>query len=111
MRALEVTGVKSAGKGMMGNTGRAISGGVLGAYAGMNANELKERYDAGDRSPELIKALIGVIGPSTALIPAMGPKTARIKGAGTIASGAVMGYDLYKMIQKANEQANAEEKQ
>ena len=111
MRALEVTGVKSASKGFMGNTGRAISGGAMGAYAGMSANELKERYDAGDRSPELIKSIIGVVGPSTALVPAMGPKTARVKGAGTLATGAVMGYDLYKMIQKANEQANAEEKQ
>lgn len=95
LRPAEVTGAKA---GQTGFTRRAIAGGVLGAYGTMSLNELMDRYNKGERDPELIKALMAAGASGAAVLPAVGPKTARLKGAGMMAAVPLMGYDLYKAI-------------
>jgi len=93
LRPAEVTGAKA---GQTGFVRRGIAGGVLGAYGAMSLNELIDRYNKGDRDPELVKVLMAATASGAAVLPAIGPKTSRLKGAGVMAAVPLMGYDLYK---------------
>ena len=110
MRPAEVTGVKAGQMhGVFGGAGRATVGAGLGLYGTMSFNELIDRYNKGDRSPELMSLLASSVGSAAALTPAMGPKTSRIKGAGLMATVPLAGYDLYKMFSDADKRVRAEE--
>jgi hypothetical protein len=109
-RALQNTGVATGKTAIWNPVGRTAIGGLSGYQFGAGLNELAQlpvaelvkRYQAGDRSPELMQALMQAtqatgqtVFGAGAMLPAMGPKTARIKGAGTIGTlglGAVQAY-------------------
>ena len=84
-------------------------GAGLGLYGTLSFNELVDRYNKGDRSPELLSLLASSVGSAAALTPAMGPKTARIKGAGLMTAVPLAGYDLYKLFSDADKRVRAEE--
>jgi len=111
MRKFESIGIASAptGKFGLGATGRAISGGVLGTYGAMSVNELAQRYQQGDRDPELLKALAAATAATAGVVPALGPKTARLKGAGLMAAVPLMGYDLVKALSEEEGRLRMEE--
>jgi len=109
-RPLEVTGVKAGKAGM---TGRAIVGGLGGLQAARGINELAsiplqeliQRFNSGDRSPELMQALQQAAGATAqtgfgaaATLPVMGPKTARLKGAGVLGSLGMGAYQGFKAV-------------
>lgn len=112
-RALQNTGVATSKTGVLNPVGRTAIGALGGYQAATGANTLANipvadliaRWKAGDRSPEIVQALMqaGVsttqIGAGTAaMIPAMGPKTAKIKGAGTIGTLGLGAYNAYKAL-------------
>ena len=110
LRPAEVTGVKAGQMhGALGGTGRLALGAGLGLYGTMSFNELVDRYNKGDRSPELMALLASSVGSAAALTPAMGPKTARIKGAGLMTAVPLAGYDLYKLFSDADKRVRMEE--
>lgn len=109
-RAAEVTGVKA---GKAGISGRAVMGGLGGFQAASGINELAnipiadliKRYQAGERSPELIAAIQQAAGATAqtgfgaaATVPVIGPKTARIKGIGTLGTLGLGAYQGYKAL-------------
>ena len=109
-RAAEVTGVKAGKAGM---SGRAVMGGLGGFQAATGINELAnipiadliKRYQAGERSPELIAAIQQAAGATAqtgfgaaATVPVIGPKTARIKGIGTLGTLGLGAYQGYKAL-------------
>jgi len=109
-RPLEVTGVKSGKAGMVTRAGIGAIGGLQAArgineLANMPIEELIKRYQAGDRSPELLAAIQQVAGAgaqtgfgAAATVPVIGPRTARIKGAGAIGTGLMGAYEGYKAL-------------
>jgi hypothetical protein len=109
-RPLEVTGVKSGKAGMVTRAGIGAIGGLQAArgineLANMPIEELIKRYQAGERSPELLAAIQQVAGAgaqtgfgAAATVPVIGPKTARIKGAGAIGTGLMGAYEGYKAL-------------
>jgi hypothetical protein len=109
-RPLEVTGVKSGKAGMVTRAGIGGIGGLQAArgineLANMPIEELLKRYQAGERSPELLAAIQQVAGAgaqtgfgAAATVPVIGPRTARIKGAGAIGTGLMGAYEGYKAL-------------
>jgi hypothetical protein len=94
-------------------TNRAIMGGLGGfqaasginELANMNIEDLIKRYQAGERSPELLAAIQQAAGSTAkagfgaaATVPVIGPKTARIKGAGTLGTLGLGAYQAYKAL-------------
>jgi len=114
-RALQNIGVSAAKKSAYNPFGRTAIG-ALGGYqaetganalAGMNVQQLVERWAAGDRSPELQQALIeaanaaGRTGAGVAAsVPAMGPKTSRLKGAGVLGTLGLGALQAIKALQE-----------
>jgi hypothetical protein len=109
-RATEVTGVKSGKAGITTRAGIGAIGGLQAArgineLANMPIEELIKRYQAGERSPELLAAIQKVAGAgaqtgfgAAATVPVIGPRTARIKGAGAIGTGLMGAYEGYKAL-------------
>jgi len=109
-RPIEVTGVKSGKAGMVTRAGIGGLGGLQAArgineLANMPIEELLKRYQAGERSPELLAAIQQAAGATAqtgfgaaATVPVVGPKTARIKGAGAIGTGLMGAYEGYKAL-------------
>lgn len=112
-RALENTGVATGKTAVWNPVGRTAIGGLGGYQMGAGLNELArlpvaelvKRYQAGDRSPELMQALMQAtqatgqtVFGAGAMLPAMGPKTARIKGAGTVGTLGLGAYQAYKAL-------------
>jgi hypothetical protein len=109
-RPLEVTGVKSGKAGIATRAGIGAIGGLQAArgineLANMPIEELIKRYQAGERSPELLAAIQKVAGAgaqtgfgAAATVPVIGPRTARIKGAGAIGTGLMGAYEGYKAL-------------
>jgi hypothetical protein len=109
-RPLEVTGVKSGKAGMVTRAGIGAIGGLQAArgineLANMPIEELLKRYQAGERSPELLAAIQKAAGAgaqtgfgAAATVPVIGPRTARIKGAGAIGTGLMGAYEGYKAL-------------
>jgi hypothetical protein len=71
----------------------------------MPIEELLKRYQAGERSPELLAAIQKVAGAgaqtgfgAAATVPVIGARTARIKGAGAIGTGLMGAYEGYKAL-------------
>ena len=110
-RPMEVTGVKTAKaptiiKGGLGALGGYEAATGANTLANIPVAELIKRWQAGDRSPDLLAALAQAGGATAqtaagtaAMLPAMGPKTARIKGAGTIGTAGLGAYQAYKALQ------------
>jgi hypothetical protein len=109
-RPLEVAGVKSGKAGIVTRAGIGGIGGLQAArgineLANMPIEELIKRYQAGERSPELLAAIQQVAGAgaqtgfgAAATVPVIGPRTARIKGAGAIGTGLMGAYEGYKAL-------------
>ena len=109
-RPLEVAGVKSGKAGIVTRAGIGAIGGLQAArgineLANMPIEELIKRYQAGERSPELLAAIQKVAGAgaqtgfgAAATVPVIGPRTARIKGAGAIGTGLMGAYEGYKAL-------------
>lgn len=109
-RPLEVTGVKSGKAGIVTRAGIGGIGGLQAArgineLANMPIEELIKRYQAGERSPELLAAIQQAAGAgaqtgfgAAATVPVIGPRTARIKGAGAIGTGLMGAYEGYKAL-------------
>jgi hypothetical protein len=109
-RPLEVTGVKSGKAGIVTRAGIGAIGGLQAArgineLANMPIEELIKRYQAGERSPELLAAIQQAAGAgaqtgfgAAATVPVIGPRTARIKGAGAIGTGLMGAYEGYKAL-------------
>jgi hypothetical protein len=109
-RPLEVTGVKSGKAGIVTRAGIGGIGGLQAArgineLANMPIEELIKRYQAGERSPELLAAIQKAAGAgaqtgfgAAATVPVIGPRTARIKGAGAIGTGLMGAYEGYKAL-------------
>ena len=109
-RPLEVTGVKSGKAGIVTRAGIGAIGGLqaargLNELANMPIEELIKRYQAGERSPELLAAIQQAAGAgaqtgfgAAATVPVIGPRTARIKGAGAIGTGLMGAYEGYKAL-------------
>jgi hypothetical protein len=113
-RVLENTGVAVGKTAPWNPVGRTAMGALGGFQAASGANtlanipvaELIKRFNAGDRSPEVMQALAqaGVATAQTglglgAMLPAAGPKVNRIKGAGTIGTVGMGLYQGYKALQ------------
>lgn len=110
-RPLEVTGVRTAKsptiiKGGLGALGGYEAATGANTLANIPVAELIKRWQAGDRSADLLAALAQATGSTAqtlagvgAMLPAMGPKTARIKGAGTIGTVGLGAYQAYKALQ------------
>jgi len=109
-RPLEVAGVKSGKAGIVTRAGIGAIGGLQAArgineLANMPVADLIRRYESGDRSPELIQALMQAAGAgaqtgfgAAATVPVIGPRTAKIKGAGAIGTGLMGAYEGYKAL-------------
>jgi len=109
-RPLEVTGVKSGKANIVTRAGIGAIGGLQAArgineLANMPIEELIKRYQAGERSPELLAAIQQAAGAgaqtgfgAAATVPVIGPRTARIKGAGAIGTGLMGAYEGYKAL-------------
>lgn len=118
-RGLENVGAAVGRTSMFNPVGRTVMGGLggLGAATGVNtlANipiaELIKRWQDGDRSPELLDAMKQAAGATAqtaagvgAMLPATGPKMNRIKGAGTLGTVGLGGYQLWKEFQDKSAQ-------
>ena len=109
-RPLEVAGVKAGKAGIATRAGIGAIGGLqaargLNELANMPIEELLKRYQAGERSPELLAAIQQAAGATAqtgfgaaATVPVIGPKTAKIKGAGAIGTGLMGAYEGYKAL-------------
>ena len=113
-RVLENTGVAVGKTAPWNPVGRTTMGALGGFQAASGANtlanipvaDLIKRFNAGDRSPEVMQGLAqaGVATAQTglglgAMLPAAGPKVNRIKGAGTIGTVGLGLYQGYKALQ------------
>lgn len=94
MRPLEVTGVKSA---TMGAIPRTIVGGGAGYLGVMSYQEALERFRAGDTSEGVLQTLQA--GSAAAMLtPPVGKKLTRVRGAGTLGTGALGAYQLGRRL-------------
>ena len=99
---------------------RAAIGGIGGLQAARGINELAniefseliKRYQAGDRSPELLAALQEAASATAqtgfgaaATVPVIGKRTARIKGAGALGTLGMGLYEAYKALTGSNKGA------
>jgi hypothetical protein len=113
-RPLEVTGVKSGKAGMVTRAGIGAIGGLQAArgineLANMPIEELIKRYQAGERSPELLAAIQQAAGATAqtgfgaaATMPVFGARTAKIKGAGALGTLGMGLYEGYKAVTEPN---------
>lgn len=95
-RPLEVAGVKSA---TMGAIPRTIVGGGAGYLGVMSYQEALERLKAGDTSEGVLQALQA--GSAAAMLtPPVGKKLTRLRGAGTLGTGALGAYQVGRRLLK-----------
>ena len=107
------TGVAIGKTGLLNPVGRTTIGGIGGLQAARGINELAnmpieelvKRYQAGERSPELLAAIQQAAGATAqtgfgaaATMPVFGPKTAKIKGAGALGTLGMGLYQGYKAV-------------
>jgi len=116
-RPLEVTGVKAGKAGIATRAGIGAIGGLQAArgineLANMPIEELIKRYQAGERSPELLAAIQQAAGATAqtgfgaaATVPVIGPRTAKIKGAGALGTLGMGLYEGYKAVTEPNKVA------
>ena len=112
-RYLANTGVAVGKTGLLNPVGRTTIGAIGGLQAARGINELAnipvadliKRYQAGDRSPELIQALMQASQATTqtgfgaaATVPVVGPRTAKIKGTGALGTLGMGIYEGYKAL-------------
>lgn len=113
------TGVAIGKTGIFNPVGRATIGGIGGLQAARGINELAnmdiadliKRYQAGDRSVDLIAALMQATQATAqtgfgaaAAVPVFGAKSAKIKGAGALGTIGLGGLELYQAAQKRAQQ-------
>jgi len=118
-RYLANTGVAIARTSPYNPVGRATIGGIGGLQAARGINELAnmdiadliKRYQAGDRSVDLVAALMQATQATAqtgfgaaAAMPAFGAKSAKIKGAGALGTIGLAGLELYQAAQKRAQQ-------
>jgi len=116
-RYLANTGVAVGKTGLLNPVGRTTIGGIGGLQAARGINELAnmpieeliKRYQAGERSPELLAAIQQAAGATAqtgfgaaATVPVVGPKTAKIKGAGALGTLGMGLYEGYKAFTEPN---------
>ena len=114
-RYLANTGVAVGKTGLLNPVGRTTIGAIGGLQAARGINELAnmdiadliKRYQAGERSPELLAAIQQAAGATAqtgfgaaATMPVFGAKTAKIKGAGALGT---IGMGIYEGIKAFNE--------
>ena len=93
-RPLDVVGVRS---GKMGALPRTIVGGGAGYLGVMSYQEALERFKAGDTSEGVLQALQA--GSAAAMLtPPVGKKLTRLRGAGTLGTGALGTYQLGRRL-------------
>jgi hypothetical protein len=112
-RYLANTGVAVGKTGLLNPVGRTTIGAIGGLQAARGINELAnmpieeliKRYQAGERSPELLAAIQQAAGATAqtgfgaaATVPVVGARTARIKGVGAIGTGLMGAYEGYKAL-------------
>jgi hypothetical protein len=100
--------------------GRTTIGAIGGLQAARGINELAnmpieeliKRYQAGERSPELLAAIQQAAGATAqtgfgaaATVPVFGAKTAKIKGAGALGTLGMGLYEGYKAVTEPNKVA------
>jgi hypothetical protein len=95
-RPLEATGVRSA---KMGAIPRTVVGGGAGYLGVMSYQEALERFKAGDTSEGVLQALQA--GSAAAMLtPPVGKGLTRLRGAGTLGTGALGAYQLGRRLLK-----------
>jgi hypothetical protein len=114
------TGVAIGKTGLLNPVGRTTIGAIGGLQAARGINELAnmpieeliKRYQAGERSPELLAAIQQAAGATAqtgfgaaATMPVFGPKTAKIKGAGALGTLGMGLYEGYKAFNEPNKVA------
>ena len=119
-RYLANTGVAVGKTGLLNPVGRTTIGGLGGLQAARGINELAnmpieellKRYQAGERSPELLAAIQQAAGATAqtgfgaaATVPVFGAKTAKIKGAGALGTLGMGLYEGYKAVTEPNKVA------
>ena len=119
-RYLANTGVAVGKTGLLNPVGRTTIGGIGGLQAARGINELAnmpieeliKRYQAGERSPELLAAIQQAAGATAqtgfgaaATVPVFGAKTAKIKGAGALGTLGMGLYEGYKAVTEPNKVA------
>ena len=119
-RYLANTGVAVGKTGLLNPVGRTTIGAIGGLQAARGLNELAnmpieellKRYQAGERSPELLAAIQQAAGASAqtgfgaaATMPVFGAKTAKIKGAGALGTLGMGLYEGYKAVTEPNKVA------
>jgi hypothetical protein len=93
-RPLEATGVRSA---KMGAIPRTVVGGGAGYLGVMSYQEALERFKAGDTSEGVLQALQA--GSAAAMLtPPVGRGLTRVRGAGTLGTGALGAYQLGRRL-------------
>jgi hypothetical protein len=96
MRPLDVAGVKSA---KMGALPRAVTGAGAGYLGVMSYQEALARLRAGDTSEAVLQALQA--GSAAAMLtPPVGKGLTRLRGAGTIGTGALGAYQIGRRLLK-----------
>ena len=116
-RYLANTGVAVGKTGLLNPVGRTTIGAIGGLQAARGINELAnmpieeliKRYQAGERSPELLAAIQQAAGATAqtgfgaaATVPVFGAKTAKIKGAGALGTLGMGLYEGYKAVTEPN---------
>lgn len=119
-RILANTGVSVGRTGLINPVGRTTIGAIGGLQAARGINELAnmpieeliKRYQAGERSPELLAAIQQAAGATAqtgfgaaATVPVFGPRTAKIKGAGALGTLGMGLYEGYKAVTEPNKVA------
>ena len=95
-RGLERTGVGST---KMGALPRTIAGGAAGYLGVMSYQDALERFNAGDTSEGVLKALeAGAAG--AAMLPPAGKRLTKLRGAGTIGGLGLLGYEGARRLLK-----------
>lgn len=119
-RLLANTGVSVGRTGLLNPVGRTTIGGIGGLQAARGINELAnmpieeliKRYQAGERSPELLAAIQQAASATAqtgfgaaATVPVVNSKTAKIKGVGALGTLGMGLYEGYKAFNEPNKVA------
>jgi hypothetical protein len=98
-------GVPSFSRAAVGGIGGLQAARGINELANMPIEELIKRYQAGERSPELLAAIQQAAGATAqtgfgaaATVPVVGPRTAKIKGAGALGTLGMGIYEGYKAL-------------
>jgi len=98
-------GVPSFSRAAVGGIGGLQAARGINELANMPIEELVKRYQAGERSPELLAAIQQAAGATAqtglgaaAALPAFNATSRRIKGAGAIGTALLGGYQGYKAL-------------